>query len=749
MKNFTINAVGDFILARRMHDVYERMGLNDILNDTLPLLKEGDLNICNLETVICNAGSPFAKQEKNPYYFRCSTRLVRLLLESEMDLVLTGNNHTMDFGPEALQFQGQLLDALEIAHVGSGTNLEQASKPIFVEVADTTIAIISFSCVKPPTLGATESSPGVFYIENIDDISTTLAASIKECSSKADLTIVSPHWTENWVTEPPAKIREQARKLIDLGCDAILGHSSHLVLGIEIYRGKPIVYDMGTFLIDTIAGNTSLRKSGLFQLSVENKRITRLDVYPVLLDYGKVALADESTYNFIYSQILSLDDRGFKQQELVRNGRKCSLEISALKEVSPPSRVASDIHSNKINKNQRRDRLKLLPQLPPAATAMPATPPPPNDFQPIDFQNGLTLLGYQGVESFRTGSGYLAKLAFKVEHPINSNLEIEIHGISNYGSSFKERHPVSHGIHNSRYWVPGQVVVDETFVRVPRRVQPGLYEVSVGFYDTESGQLVPTMSKNNVAQVAKTYVLPEFISNRASGLDWDGKLTDIIKKKFEDEYLINPERFVLEGVRRIFAGEARDFEKNFSPRALENKYRLDCNKSMVYLTAFEAGRKKLRWGSIRKDLKSSLSRNIERIMSRASFASFDFMLSDTAGVLLEIVTDTQPIACEQLLQPEELFAKTSQGFKFKLGDSVDTLMTQSECQYYHIRTRRQKIVYALVSNGVSFGGDLDSFLAAHQKRIAFADVIFTSHVLYKGMSHPYTPALKLGDILYG
>ena len=38
--------------------------------------------------------------------------------------------------------------------------------------------------------------------------------------------------------------------VIDAGADLILGHHPHILKGIEIYKGKAIIYSMGNFAFD-------------------------------------------------------------------------------------------------------------------------------------------------------------------------------------------------------------------------------------------------------------------------------------------------------------------------------------------------------------------------------------------------------------------------------------------------------------------------------------------------------------------
>ncbi|MDH5558542.1 MAG: CapA family protein, partial [Alphaproteobacteria bacterium] len=55
----------------------------------------------------------------------------------------------------------------------------------------------------------------------------------------------------NWGYETPPRQRAFAHSLIDLAdIDIVHGHSSHHPKGIEIYKGKPILYGCGDFLND-------------------------------------------------------------------------------------------------------------------------------------------------------------------------------------------------------------------------------------------------------------------------------------------------------------------------------------------------------------------------------------------------------------------------------------------------------------------------------------------------------------------
>lgn len=66
----------------------------------------------------------------------------------------------------------------------------------------------------------------------------------------ADLVIVAHHFSVSDGPRgdtPPGFVREFAHAAIDGGADIFVGHGWHRTLGIEIYKGRPIIYGIGNF----------------------------------------------------------------------------------------------------------------------------------------------------------------------------------------------------------------------------------------------------------------------------------------------------------------------------------------------------------------------------------------------------------------------------------------------------------------------------------------------------------------------
>lgn len=75
---------------------------------------------------------------------------------------------------------------------------------------------------------------------------------IKAAKNQADVVLVSHHGHEMQGMDKQKAatfLHEYAHACIDAGADVFLGHGPHILRGIEIYKGKPIFYSLGDFLL--------------------------------------------------------------------------------------------------------------------------------------------------------------------------------------------------------------------------------------------------------------------------------------------------------------------------------------------------------------------------------------------------------------------------------------------------------------------------------------------------------------------
>lgn len=119
---------------------------------------------------------------------------------------------------------------------------------------------------------------------------------------KVDILVVSHHnrdgATATQFGAPPARpddgarrdnhISEEYQKVFahlahDAGADLVYGHGTHTVQGVEVYRGKPILYAIGHSAFDQ-PGYENSKDGMVVHAVIEGKHIRRVSFVPVTRD---------------------------------------------------------------------------------------------------------------------------------------------------------------------------------------------------------------------------------------------------------------------------------------------------------------------------------------------------------------------------------------------------------------------------------------------------------------------------------
>lgn len=236
----TVNAVGDVMLAGRWAAGIRKNGYDSPFQRVAAELKSGDITIANLESPIARGGSEYTGKK---FRFRAEPELAAALKQSGINLVTLANNHSMDFGGEALVETMNTLNSAGIAWIGAGTDLDEARKMALYTIKGKKIAFLGYSLTQPVEFFAGRGRPGTtpgFKNIFVEDIS--------RARQQADYVIVSFHWgTEGTHVIQPYQ-RTVAHQAIDAGADVIIGHHPHVLRGIERYKTGIIFYSLGNFV---------------------------------------------------------------------------------------------------------------------------------------------------------------------------------------------------------------------------------------------------------------------------------------------------------------------------------------------------------------------------------------------------------------------------------------------------------------------------------------------------------------------
>jgi poly-gamma-glutamate synthesis protein (capsule biosynthesis protein) len=289
----TLALAGDVMLGRQVREAIATQGYTYPWGDILPAIAPADLFLLNLECALTAETTRWYGSEAKPFHFRADPEMVGVLTAGGVDCVSLANNHIGDFGRTGLLETVRVLDSAGIAHAGAGRDLATARAPARLQVRGRRIAIFA-AADYPAAWIASEGLPGMNFLDILseEDLAPLLLA-IQGERRPAEHVIVSLHWGPNMRQRPPGSFRAFARRLLDAGADLVWGHSAHVVQGVELSAGKPILYDTGD-LIDDYAVDPVLRNDlgGIFLVTLGPAGLERLEVVPIRIVRCQARLAE-------------------------------------------------------------------------------------------------------------------------------------------------------------------------------------------------------------------------------------------------------------------------------------------------------------------------------------------------------------------------------------------------------------------------------------------------------------------------
>ena len=299
--SISLALTGDSIITRPI-SVFKEPAFTRLID----LVRGADAAFTNLE-MLFHDYEPYAMNESGGTYMRAEPALVKELTWAGFDMVSRANNHTGDYGPLGMALTTKYVAGAGLVQAGVGQSLAEAREAKFLETSKGRIALVSVASTFPDhsragrTRGDMPARPGLnplrfttTYIvtrERLGQLRQTLseingrppvegdtlnffgrrfvigaepglrtepnktdleeiAAVVRNASRQADLTLVTIHAHEGQIDRlvPAQFLVTFARAMVDAGADLFVGHGPHVLRGIEIYKGKPIMYSLGDFI---------------------------------------------------------------------------------------------------------------------------------------------------------------------------------------------------------------------------------------------------------------------------------------------------------------------------------------------------------------------------------------------------------------------------------------------------------------------------------------------------------------------
>lgn len=415
--------------------------------EELPILSEADLRVVNLNCVLSAKGQQgIDKGEPAPFYFHARPEQINLLADAQIDVVLTANNHAMDYYATALLEQNDSLDRAGILHCGTGKNFDEAARPLFVKAGDIVVALFNVDATTE-LFAATKDTPGTFYLppDKPELWKKFFKGKIADARKKADVVLVAPHWYPNLGAELKKKIRNLAKLLIDCGADAILGCHCAFNHGVETYKKRPIIYNTGNFLFDSSSGI-----GGAFSLAMSKRGVEEI----LFLPLPKTLREDHSKK--IREQFLSscrkLNTQAIELGELI----KLKFE--------PPPRAEKILEPVELSTS--RDGEIIPPMIEPLPEWTPDKVPDDAAIEPQRF-GAVKLIGCRVSSPTKARQILYVETWWTLAEPTDKDLTIRLLGVSavedsiiNFGAGME--HKACDGMWPTNRWKMG-VIYHERF----------------------------------------------------------------------------------------------------------------------------------------------------------------------------------------------------------------------------------------------------------------------------------------------
>lgn len=213
----TLGGDNEYGLEDRFRKYYDQHGADYFFSGVRNLFESDDLTIVNLEGPLTTSRD---KREGRKFNFRGSPEYVNILSGSSVEIANLANNHAYDYGESGFQETAEVLENAGICASGF-------TRAGFLDVKGVRVASVGFY--------------------DKEHSKNEMVGAVEYLRDQCELLIVSIHWGKEYTHEPTGEQREIGRALIDAGADLVIGNHSHVYGGLEMYKGKYIIYSLGNF----------------------------------------------------------------------------------------------------------------------------------------------------------------------------------------------------------------------------------------------------------------------------------------------------------------------------------------------------------------------------------------------------------------------------------------------------------------------------------------------------------------------
>lgn len=243
--------------------------LNYPLQRLVPTFRAADLVFVNCEGALSDRARQIGVN-------RTPEKFAKVMKSAGISMVNLANNHTFDAEERGFLDTIRALDSAGITHVGGGLDLAGARKPVIVERNGVKLGFLGYTQFNNfgESSFAAEGRPGIAPMDPF-----LMKEDIGKLRSQVDIVLVAIHWATSRSGNISPDNRTFAHGLIDAGADVILGHHPPHPKGIEVYKGKVILYAPSNILRGHASPNSD--DGYLARFTIGKKSVEKIDVVPL------------------------------------------------------------------------------------------------------------------------------------------------------------------------------------------------------------------------------------------------------------------------------------------------------------------------------------------------------------------------------------------------------------------------------------------------------------------------------------
>jgi poly-gamma-glutamate synthesis protein (capsule biosynthesis protein) len=271
--------VGDVMLGRGVASIV-RDDPTGLFEDVRHAVAEADLAAANLE-------SPLTLRPHiatNPYALEADPSAAGSLATAGFDLVGVANNHAGDAGRLSIVDTIEAAEAVGLATVGGGANLETAYAVHIIEHDGLQVGFLAFDATMAGTAATIEHAGIASWDEE------KVRSAVESARSRVDLLVAGVHGGVEYFTDTDPGMAVLADRLAGWGVDVVWGHGSHVAQPVYLKgagdRKTVIATSLGNFLFDQSAAGT--RDGALLEVLADPQGVIAYRVGMAGHRYGRV-----------------------------------------------------------------------------------------------------------------------------------------------------------------------------------------------------------------------------------------------------------------------------------------------------------------------------------------------------------------------------------------------------------------------------------------------------------------------------